>query len=196
MKSLGGVGAIVFLGGLIAGKGEAVVIGLAFVLLSAFCKKQEPVAVAVVRTEVQAAIVAERFVLPAICAQADRLFLVVFERHAPDRMFHITAIGPAPEGVGVAAARTVPMDELDCSGFRCPFCGTGGGYVRCGRCKMPICRQRVTGRDPNAIFTCRDSCGKSGGRISPTLTEATGADGGQAGIVSVRQRGFIVRGDR
>jgi hypothetical protein len=150
-------------------------------------------AVEITQTEARLTVVAERFVLPVVCAKTDRGFAVVFERRDPREKFRIAAIGAlGGDAGGAIQARTVPSAQLDQTGWACPFCADRRGYVRCGSCQQAVCKGRVTTLAVGDVFACRDSC-RAGGVITHRLTEIAGADGGRDAVLTVRRRGMILR---
>jgi len=111
----------------------------------------------------------ERFVTRCACAIHDREFAVVYERTDLTRPFIITGIyrdgegGVTVQAGGSTRRREVPADEIDTTGWRCPYCATGGITVSCGRCGSVVCGGRTkTYHGMAPVFSCRASCGVRG----------------------------------
>jgi len=127
---------------------------------------------------------ADRFVSLCACAVHDRPFTVVYERTDPAKPFTITGIHKDSEsdtatGKGTARSRTLPVDEVDWTGWQCAYCGNDQ-QVRCSQCDTVVCGGR-TRRYPGTqeIFECRASCGRRSATI-PATTFA-GVDPAQPG---------------
>lgn len=127
---------------------------------------------------------ADRVVSHCVCAVHDKPFTVVYERTDPAKRFAITGIYRDEEastatGKGVARSRILPIEEVDSTGWRCPYCNNTM-RIGCEGCSTNVCGGK-TRRYPGTedIFECRVSCG-----ARSTLVPATtfsGVDPAQPG---------------
>jgi len=107
----------------------------------------------------------ERVIVPAACAKTDRPFRAVFERSHAGEKFRLARIEKmeASAGGGPAKApQTFSIDDMDFSGWRCPWCGDARLTVQCSQCGVTICAGRVRDQDGQQLFQCRDSCNARG----------------------------------
>lgn len=119
---------------------------------------------------------ADRFVSLCACAIHDKTFTVVYERTDPAQSFSIAGVYKDGEGdtagsAGSSRSRTLPVAEVDHTGWRCPYCAIDR-HVRCHQCHRAVCGGK-THRYPGTseIFACRTSCGARGTLIDALTVE-------------------------
>lgn len=121
----------------------------------------------------------ERFVTCCACARHDRAFVVVYERFDLTQPFRIASITKECGGsaaLSVASVRTVDMEQIDSSGWRCPWCDDATGLVACSGCGTFVCRGRTDNVDGRERFSCRPSCGVASHSLEP-LSSLVGTNG-------------------
>lgn len=134
----------------------------------------------------------ERFISLCACAVHDRRFSVVYERSDPERPFTIAGIhsegevdAAASGSASMNGSKTLPVSDVDMTGWRCPYCQDNDRTVACGKCGTTVCSGRTRSYPGTAdIFECRASCGARG-----TLQDAETIKG----IEEVRKAAFASR---
>jgi len=113
------------------------------------------------------------FIMHFVCSETDKPFKVRFERENDSALFTIAKAkrtGKSSPGErfnktgDTQSSFAVNEDELNFSGFFCPWCNHSGSqkkpsiFIECGRCKKNICG----GNSGRIRFRCRSSCGHRG----------------------------------
>jgi hypothetical protein len=109
----------------------------------------------------------ERFVSICACAVHDKAFRVVYERTDASRPFVITGIYKedqretgSRDGAPSGRNKSLPVSEIDATGWRCPYCSSVGFIIGCPGCGATVCGGRIRSYPGRSdIFECRTSCG-------------------------------------
>lgn len=112
----------------------------------------------------------ERFISLCACALHDKPFAVVYERSDPTRRFTIAGIYKDGEGhettswsAHMSGIKTLPVSDIDTTGWRCPHCQYNGRSIACDKCGTTVCGGRTRAYHGTAeVFECRESCGARG----------------------------------
>lgn len=130
----------------------------------------------------------ERFTTECACALHDKAFLITYERAGPAEKWRIGAIdkivGQERRGGGGESAKPrlldVPLEDVDETGWACPWCQCSSDFVYCTQCSTFVCARRVREEEGQRKFRCRDSCGASG-LLGPLVSmKGTGTDAPKA----------------
>jgi hypothetical protein len=119
--------------------------------------------------------------VPIVCARNGGPFVVVFRRRwiPLGTRYKFERALNLPQAGGSATpleALTVPIDQLDWDGIKCPNCQSCCGPIHCGRCKKLVCYGRTTETADGTYFRCAPSCGLEG-YTRPTLESVEGSRG-------------------
>lgn len=112
----------------------------------------------------------ERFDTDCACSLHDKAFLVTYERAGPSEKWRISAIekiaGQEKRGSGSGGPKPrlldVPLEDVEGSGWVCPWCQHRDGFIYCNQCHTFVCGHRTREVAGQRKFSCRDSCGNSG----------------------------------